>query len=110
MTLTEAASEFQSLSAPAKSRFFLRLAHELTIRARGAYGNAGSGVGVANPAALRAFNELQHKVAGHLLHLTETGTQAYPDDVLVRILSDIAGEAGIANDLRIASEQALRGL
>ena len=61
-------------------------------------------------AALRAFNELQHKVAGHLLHLTETGTHAYPDDVLVRILSDIAEEAGIENDLRVASEQVLRGL
>ena len=41
MTLTEAAREFQSLSAPAKSRFFLRLTHELTIRARGAYGDTG---------------------------------------------------------------------
>ena len=108
MTLTEAATEFQSLSAPAKSRFFLRLAHELTVRARGAY-DAGS-AGVANPGALRAFNELQHKVVGHLLHLTEAGRHAYPDDVLVRILSDIAEEAGIENDLRIASEQALRGL
>jgi len=110
MTLTEAANEFQSLSAPAKSRFFLRLAHELTIRARGAYGDAGSPGAAANAGALRAFNELQHKVAGHLLHLTEVGRDAYPDDVLVRILSDIAEEAGIENDLRVASEQALRGL
>ena len=59
--------------------------------------------------ALRAFIELQHKVTGHLLHLTETGTHAYPDDVLVRILSDIAEEAGIENDLRIASEQRCGG-
>ena len=108
MTLTEAATEFQSLSAPAKSRFFLRLAHELTIRARGAYDTASAGV--ANPAALRAFNELQHKVAGHLLHLTEAGRHAYPDDVLVRVLSDIAEGAGIGDDLRVASEQALAGL
>src|SRR5437870_964917 len=108
MTLTETATEFQSLSAPAKSRFFLRLAHELTVRARGAY--AAGPAAAANPAALRALNELQHKVIGHLLHLTESGRDAYPDDVLVGILSDIAEEGGVADDLRVASEQALRGL
>ena len=108
MALIEAAAELQSFSAPAKSRFFLRLAHELTVRARGAY-DAGT-AGVADACALRAFNELQHKIVGHLLHLTESGRHAYPDDVLVRILSDIADEVGIGYDLRVASEHALRGL
>lgn len=108
MTLIEAATEFQTLSAPARSRFFLRLAHELTVRARGAYepGTAG----VADPSMLRAINELQHKVMGHVLHLTERGRHAYPDDVLIAILGEVAQDAGISEDFRIASERAMDGL
>lgn len=106
--MVEAKTEFQSLSAPARSRFFLRLSHELTVRARGAYEPSSSGA--TNPAALRAFNELQHEIVGHLLHMTERGRHAYPDDVLVAILGDIAGEAAISHHYCIATERAMAEL
>jgi hypothetical protein len=108
MTYAETAAEFLTLPPQKKSRFLLNLAHALTVRARGGY--AAGGTGVSDVTRLQAINELQHKVIGHLVYLADADRSGYPDDVLIRILEEIAEEGNVETDLRVAAEQAIRAV
>jgi hypothetical protein len=108
MTYAETTAEFLKLPPPRKAKFLLNLAHALTVRARGAY--SAGGAGAHDGARLRAVNELQHKVIGHLVYLADADRSGYPDDVLLRMLDEIAEEANAQADLRVAAEQALRAV
>jgi hypothetical protein len=108
MTYAETTAEFLKLPPPKKARFLLNLAHALTVRARGAY--VAGGAGVSDGARLRAINELQHKVIGHLVYLADGDRSGYPDDVLARMLQEVAEGAHAEDDLRLAAEQALRSV
>jgi hypothetical protein len=59
----------ESLSYEAKTAFLARMAHTLTICARGTY-EIGTD-NVLNPQILRAYNELLHQVTGSILSRTE---------------------------------------
>jgi hypothetical protein len=108
MTYAETAAEFLKLPPTKKATFLLHLAHALTVRARGAY--VPQGPGGYDGARLRAINELQHKVIGHLVYLDDANRSGYPDDVLVRMLEELAEGANAEEDLRIAGEQAMRAV
>ena len=60
---------FLSLTAEQQARELARWAHAATVDARDTY--IPGTEGVADPARLRRFNEIQHQIAGQLLSATE---------------------------------------
>src|SRR4051812_24427496 len=83
MTEDDATHVFEQQSLQEKALLLARLSHQLTIAARDTY-TVGSD-GVDDPARLRAFNEIQHRVTGFHAALI-SGTARYPDDVFVRMM------------------------
>jgi hypothetical protein len=77
---------FITLSPPEQARFLMRLAWELTIVARSYY--VPGTEDLTDAAAVRAVNELQHKIASHALAILDDDPRRYPDDVLVQIVFD----------------------
>ena len=71
-----------------KLRLLARLAHEITICAREAY--AGGMEAEAALQMLRAYNEVQHRVASQLRHLLTDDPHRYPDGAFVDILLEWA--------------------
>jgi hypothetical protein len=71
-----------------KLRLLAALAHEITNCARTAY----AGGMEAEPAlqALRALNEVQHRVVGQLSHLLANDPHCYPDGAFVDVLMEWA--------------------
>src|SRR5712692_11675932 len=93
MTLEKAQKAYSALPPKGQARFLAILAHEVTIWAREAYPQLVKDRETV-ASRLRAFNELQHRLAGHLLHLLEEDPKRYPDAVLVAILFEMAQPAG----------------
>ena len=79
----DAIASFSALNTEEQARFLARFAHDLTVAARDAY-EAG-GYGLTDPARVRAINEVQHRVTGHLSALLGDDPKRYPDDVVVGI-------------------------
>lgn len=85
MTIDDAKRQYRSLSMEAQLRFLASFGHSLTIAARDAY-DPGAPGGVWDPERLRAINEIQHRILGHIHALLLKSEQRYPDDVLVSIM------------------------
>ncbi len=81
--IPDAIAAFSALETEGQARFLARFAHNLTVAARDAY--VAGGYGLTDPARVRAINEVQHRVTGHLRMLLEDDPKRYPDDVLVRM-------------------------
>jgi hypothetical protein len=74
-----------SWSSADKAYFLAVLAHELTVSARGTY-EVGTD-GVLQPEALRAFNEMEHRVTGSVRdHLR--GIAGMPLEAVLEMLMD----------------------
>lgn len=79
--LDRSASFIDSLAMDRKVAFFVRLIYELTIAGRTCYSIDSKGLD--NPVLLREINELQHRLAAHIMNM---GT----DGGYVRSSSDLA--------------------
>jgi hypothetical protein len=98
---------YASLPAADQARLLTRLAWELTLVGR-AYYMPGTEE-LADPAALRAVNELQHQITQHVLALLDDNPRRYPDDVLIRcIVDDTPDRAGLRPAVRDAFAAAYR--
>ena len=82
MNSEDCATQFAAVPAEDMMLFLSLLVLELTIRARGAYEEQKS--------AGREFNEMIHRLAGQLVALTKCSADKYPDEVLARVLFEIA--------------------
>lgn len=81
MTEAEAISIYRDLDTKEQLGLLLNLAAWLTVCARETY-VAGSS-DVADAPRLREYNELQHRVLEHCVHLFKGDTKRYPDDVIM---------------------------
>jgi hypothetical protein len=84
MTIDEATRAYSELSAEAQIRFLARFGHNLTIAARDTYDFQAPTVHA--PERLRAINEIQHRVLGHIHALLAQSEWRYSDDALISIL------------------------
>jgi hypothetical protein len=84
MNLCDAIDTFINFSPQEKMHFLIRLAHMLTILARGTYEVGGEGV--TEPSRLRLINEVQHRITDFLRALVQHDPRRYPDDVLMKIV------------------------
>jgi hypothetical protein len=75
---------FLGLPEREKIEALIHLSHELTILARDTY-EPGS-TRLSHPSRLRAINEVQHRISGHLLALLRNDPGRYPDEVLAQII------------------------
>jgi hypothetical protein len=98
MTLEECQQTFSVLPAAGQARFLATLAFDLTVWTRSAYPELLTDTNQII-GRLRAGNELQHRVTGHLCHILNQNTKRYPDDVFVAILFDLARPAGCEREL-----------
>ena len=96
----EATLRFKTLHAEGQLRVLAIFGHELTIVARDAY--EGQASGVRAPERLRAINEIQHRVFGHIRAMTTADASRYPDEVLLSILFELGDE-----DLRLETLRAM---
>src|SRR5690242_18271076 len=104
MMNTLEATEALIRSSPVQKRtFLLRLAHELTIVARDTY-EAGT-ERVTNAPRLRALNEIQHRILGFLIALTNDDPRRYPDEVLAAILLDGGADPELQRQLEQAFDR-----
>jgi hypothetical protein len=83
------------LTPSERVRFLLRLAWRLTVVARNYY--IPQSEELADPVAVRAINELQHRITAHALAVLEDNPKRYPDDVFLGIVLDDTSER---NELR----------
>jgi len=84
MKTEEAIAFFSALSVDEQKEFLARLSHELTILGRDCYEIDSENF--TNPAQMRAINEIQHRIASHLLSLLIRDNSRYPDEVLVKMI------------------------
>jgi hypothetical protein len=107
MTTNDLIARFSSSSESQQIKFLSRLAAELTIFARETY-LAGTD-DVSEPQRLRLFNELQHRVAWHLVHMLDQNPNRYPADVFAGILVERAAELRCTRALLKVFEQSEEG-
>jgi len=74
-----------------------RFGHNLTVEARDTY--VPQADQVHTPSRLRAINETQHRVLGHI-YLLINSEQRYPDDAIVQIM--------LEHDDQLLTKQAAR--
>lgn len=84
MKIEDAITFFSSLSVEEQKEFLARLSHELTILGRDSY-EIGTN-NFTNPSQMRLINEIQHRIALHLLGLLKRELGNYPDDILVKMI------------------------
>jgi hypothetical protein len=102
----ELLDKYSSLSKRERLIFLARLAAELTVCARGTYEADSSKV--SKPEQLRVFNELQHRVVGHLRDLLIGSHDRYPDDVICGIIFEGTKELDAGHAVRRALQSAPR--
>ena len=96
-------SEIDTWSVENKVKFLARLAHELTVCARGTY-EVGT-TRVLEPEILRSYNEFQHRVTGSLVeHLLGTG--GIPLSTVLRMMKDF----GVKHDREQLIEGAIQAV
>ncbi len=83
---------YSALPAKNQARFLARLAPEMTVWGRDSY-KVLTGNDAVSAALLTAYNELQHKISAHVMHLLEDNNKRYPDHVFINILFDMAPSA-----------------
>jgi hypothetical protein len=84
MDLAEATRRLSALSAQEQLRLLASFGHNLTVAARDTY--EFQATGILEPKRLRQINEIQHRVLAHILALSKSNEQRYPDDVLISIM------------------------
>lgn len=95
------------LDSEHREQFLVQLAYWLTIRARGAYIEAGNEPDRA-VVGLRCFNELLMVVTKQLLASQGIGGVGYPDEAFIQVLAEKAEIGGCDYGLRWSLEQALQ--
>lgn len=75
---------FAGSGKEAQLRLLARFGHNFTVAARGTYVPQTDQVHA--PSRLRAINEIQHRVLGHIYALLLDSKQRYPDDTMVSIM------------------------
>jgi hypothetical protein len=75
---------FGALSAEAQAKFLAQYAFELTIASRDTY-EVGTDA-LTDPRRLRKFNELQHRILGHLRDLLRGDSDRRPDSSMVNCM------------------------
>ena len=96
---------FASLNEDQKIVFLARLGIEISILARNFY----SCVEVAIlKAALNSINEINHKIYPNILSRVARSPDAYPDELLIRMLYDMAKQSGFPDAFEIAWNYALK--
>ena len=83
MTREEAIAKYSALNPIQQISVLAHFGLELTIAARDTY--VPGTEQVADAPRLRHANEMLHRVAAHIWHLSEGQTKRYPDDVLISI-------------------------
>jgi hypothetical protein len=86
MEYDEMTLRFQQLPSSKQVSVLAAFGINLTIVARDTY--VAGELGIHAPQRLRAINEIQHRLLGHLLALVTQADSRYPDDVLLSILLD----------------------
>jgi hypothetical protein len=89
--------------ADQKARFLAALAHELTIFARAAY--VPQSEELSNPALLRAFNELMHRVTDALRDCL-TGRAGIPVSAIIEMTRGLGERRGVMRDMERAISRA----
>lgn len=84
MDTPTAISLFSASGKDLQLRLLAKFGHNLTIEARDTY--VPQADRLHTPARLRAINEIQHRVLGHIYSLLSNSDQRYPDDVMVQIM------------------------
>lgn len=102
----ELLDKYSPLSKRQRLAFLCRLAAELTVCARDTYVPGSDQV--AKPERLRAFNELQHRITGHLRDLATGNRDRYPDDVICGLIFEGARELDVEPVLRRALQTPAR--
>ncbi len=97
MTAEGITSYFQALQPNQKVHFLALLAHNITVRARGAY--PGQIPQHEATKKLCAFNEIQHSITDQLGSMLEGSDKRYPDDTFIRILFETARGEDLEGDL-----------
>jgi hypothetical protein len=83
MTHDEIVRRYQRLSTDSQLHVLAAFGHSLTIAARDTYDVQAPGVHA--PQRLRAINEIQHRIFGHMMALMNADAKRYPDDTLLSI-------------------------
>src|SRR5690348_7573044 len=103
----QAITFFSSLNTAEQVRFLAHFSFHLTIAARDTY--TVQGAGLTDPERMRAINEIQHRVCGHIVALLDNHQERYPDSTLVNILLE-HGSVKLRSDASWAFEQAIEKL
>jgi hypothetical protein len=94
----ELLDKYTALTKRERLVFLARLASELTVCARDTYVPGTDQV--AKPGHLRSFNELQHRVMGHLRDLLSGNRDRYPDEVICGMIFEGVKELNAETALR----------
>ena len=84
MDTASAAAAFSALKPAKRLSLLAKFGHNMTIAARDTY--VPNSDKVRAPELLRAINETQHRVFGHIHALLVTSKWRYPDDTIVSIM------------------------
>jgi hypothetical protein len=103
-----AISRFSASGKDAQLRLLARFGHNLTVEGRDTYVPQTDQVHA--PSRLRAINEIQHRVLGHIYSLLTNSDQRYPDDVIVQIMLEHDDRLLRAQTSRAFEEAWVRGL
>ena len=82
--------DYLALNDTDQIQFLARFSHQLTITMRGAY-EVGTD-SLKDPVWARRVNEIQHRVAGHLLNLLIKNQRRYSEEALLDIIFCHQGE------------------
>ena len=105
---SEWTERYRCAAPEVQARFLARLALELTVVARGTHPQAATDTADAVCAeTLQAVNELQHRIAGQLVHLLSHDPHRYPDDVFCAMFDHTGAESpALRQGLEWAIEEA----
>ena len=84
MNIEEAIETYSKMPVADQALCLALYGYELTILARDAYEPGTDDV--RNPRWLRKFNEIQHRILGHISKLLNEDKARYPDDVFLNIV------------------------
>jgi len=95
----------ESLSSSSRTELLARIACELTICARDTY-EAGTDK-VLEPEVLRSYNELQHRVAGAVVHHI-LGTDGYSLESIIELIRTFGTQQNRVSQINWALNRALQ--
>lgn len=95
--MTKTISQYSKKTELQQAKFLSRLAHQITIFARDTYEiNSNS---IQDPIRLRGINEIMHQILGQQTKLLSGDRRRYSDDILIKMIFDMAIECNFENDL-----------